>query len=91
MENIEYWKLPDSGIWEEAKENRTSSCGAVVSGLVYMKNMGFKVDIPKLVDGMHHYLYKLLPQETKTRETDLSLLTLIFPFLFFLKEWHYLL
>lgn len=82
LEAIEYWHDADSGIWEEQEEIRASSIGAVVRGLRAIKGL-CRADISPswdLIEKGREYLGRLLPYETLTRENDMALLTLIFPF-----------
>lgn len=78
---IEYWKDKDSGIWEEIEEVRSSSLGACAAGLRALKSLDIAIDIPEwLICAGEDSLKKLLPRETETRDDDLALLTLIYPF-----------
>lgn len=73
-----YWEDKDNGIWEENREVRSSSIGACVAGL---KNVADLVYVPaEMIAKGYEALYKLFPKETKTRNTDLALLTLIYPY-----------
>jgi GH15 family glucan-1,4-alpha-glucosidase len=82
LEAIEYWNDIDSGIWEEIEEVRSSSVGACIAGLRALKALNIKgLEIPEWLIGVgEHSLKKLLPRETATRDDDLALLTLIYPF-----------
>jgi len=79
FESIEYWHYADSGAWEENEEIRCSSIGAVVSVLTGIRILGFDVK-QELIDKGHRTLNELLPRETATRDVDLNLLSLIYPF-----------
>lgn len=75
---IEYWHDADNGMWEENEEVHASSIGACVAGLVAVKGM---VVVPQvLIDNGKEALNKLLPRESVTKETDLALLSLIYPY-----------
>jgi len=82
LEALEYWKDPDSGIWEEQEEIRASSIAAVWRGLRHMKSLCRADVVPKwdLITSAEEYLNRLFPYETLTRHDDMALLTLIFPF-----------
>lgn len=76
---LRYWDDPDNGIWEEYEEVHASSIGAVVAGLRAIRQVGF--DVPQeLIDRGQHALDRILPRESKTKRTDLALLTLIYPY-----------
>ena len=78
LESIEYWHDKDNGMWEESEEIHASSIGACVAGLkkiskiVYVKN--------DLIKKGQDALNKLLPRESETKECDLALLSLIYPY-----------
>ncbi len=82
IEALEYWKDMDSGIWEEDEGIRSSSIGAIVSGLKAIKELNRNdIVIPEnLIMKGKIVLSQLLPNETKYRDVDMSLLTLIYPF-----------
>jgi phosphorylase kinase alpha/beta subunit len=76
--SVEYWHDKDNGIWEENEEIHASSVGACIAGLKAVKSI---VDIPEgLIEKGEETLNALLPRESETKETDLALLTLIYPF-----------
>lgn len=80
LNSIEYWHDPDSGIWEENQEVRSSSIGSVVRGLKTAAQLPY-ITIPEgAIEKGEAALRALLPRETANRFTDLALLTLIFPF-----------
>lgn len=79
LEAIEYWNCEDNAIWEENEEIHASSVGACLAGLTAIKFLGFKVN-NKLLDEAHYSLNKLLPRESVTKDVDLALLTLVYPF-----------
>ncbi|MEM4240181.1 MAG: glycoside hydrolase family 15 protein [Candidatus Woesearchaeota archaeon] len=75
---IEYWHDADNGIWEENEEVHASSVGACVAGLQSVKGL---VVVPQiLIDNGKEALNRLLPRESMTKETDLALLSLIYPY-----------
>ena len=78
LKSVEYWQDADNGVWEENEEVHASSVGACVAGL---KKISKIVDVPKsLVKKGKDVLNELLPRESVTKETDLALLSLIYPF-----------
>lgn len=75
---IEYWQDEDNGMWEENEEVHASSVGACVAGLLAVSPL---VDVPAwLVSKGFAALNALLPRESVTKETDLALLSLIYPY-----------
>ena len=80
LEAIHYWHDKDNGMWEENEEIHASSVGACVAGL---KAIG-KIDgitVPqKLIQDGEDALNKLLPRESETKDVDLALLSLIYPY-----------
>ncbi len=78
LESIEYWHDQDNGIWEENEEVHASSIGACVAGL---KKLSKYFHIPHgLIEKGIKKLNILLPRESITKEVDLALLSLIYPF-----------
>ncbi len=78
--NIEYWRDPDNGIWEENMEIHASSIGSVVAALKKARQVDW-LSVPEdaVVKG-EEALRDLLPRESATKFADLALLTLIYPF-----------
>jgi len=78
--SIEYWKDSDNGVWEEYEELHASSIGACVAGLKAI----LKTDLTKvpkeLIQKGEEALKKLIPRESRSKFTDLALLSLIYPF-----------
>ena len=84
LESIEYWHDKDNGMWEENEEIHASSIGACVTGL---KKIGKILNVPKdLIKKGEIALNKILPRESETKETDLALLSLIYPYDIVTKE-----
>lgn len=80
LKSIEYWHDPDNGVWEEYEEVHASSIGACVAGLKSISKTGL-VQMPlHLIEKGEEALAKLMPRESKTKFTDLALLSLIYPF-----------
>jgi phosphorylase kinase alpha/beta subunit len=78
LESIEYWHNPDNGMWEENEEVHASSIGACLAGLEQIKHI---VYVPKhLIDKGRDALNRLLPCESETKNVDLALLSLIYPY-----------
>jgi phosphorylase kinase alpha/beta subunit len=78
LESIEYWHDKDNGMWEENEEVHASSVGACVAGL---DKISILVDVDKdLIEKGKNTLKKLLPKESETKQVDLALLSLIYPY-----------
>ncbi|MFC1722557.1 glycoside hydrolase family 15 protein [Nanoarchaeota archaeon] len=78
LESIEYWHDCDNGIWEENEEIHASSVGACVAGL---KKISHIVHVSQdLIKKGQLTLNHLLPRESDSKDTDLALLSLIYPF-----------
>jgi phosphorylase kinase alpha/beta subunit len=76
---LRYWEDADNGMWEEAEEVHASSIGAVLGGLLAIRDVGF--DVPQhAIDRGREALDALLPRESATKDTDLALLSLIYPY-----------
>ncbi|MFS0823456.1 glycoside hydrolase family 15 protein [Bacillus sp. 1P02SD] len=78
LECLQYWQAKDNGMWEENMEVHASSIGACVAGLNAVKILvNVKEDLIKKGEIA---LRNLLPRESETKETDLALLSLVFPY-----------
>jgi phosphorylase kinase alpha/beta subunit len=78
LNSIQYWQDADSGMWEENEEVHASSVGACVAGL---KKISKVVDVPQvLIQKGEEALNQLLPRESGSKDTDLALLSLIYPY-----------
>ena len=78
LQSIEYWHDKDNGMWEEYEEVHASSIGACFAGL---KKISKIVDVPKdLIRKGEEALNALLPRESETKEVDMALLSLIYPY-----------
>ncbi len=76
--SVEYWQDKDNGVWEENEEVHASSVGACVAGLREVIDL---VHVPEeMIRRGQETLNKLLPRESVTKEVDLALLSLIYPF-----------
>jgi len=80
LQSIEYWHDPDNGVWEEYEEVHASSIGAVVAGLRSIAKTGLAQVPLHLIEKGEEALQKLMPRESKSKFTDLALLSLIYPF-----------
>ncbi|MBI2663830.1 glycoside hydrolase family 15 [Candidatus Woesearchaeota archaeon] len=77
---IEYWHDRDNGMWEESEEVHASSVGACVAGLKMIQKIdGIEVE-QQLIKKGEETLNGLLPAESETKEADLALLSLIYPY-----------
>ncbi|MBI1936401.1 glycoside hydrolase family 15 [Candidatus Woesearchaeota archaeon] len=78
LKSVEYWHDKDNGMWEENEEVHASSIGACVAGL---KKINKIVNVPNdLIIKGQEALNKLLPRESETKEADMALLSLIYPY-----------
>jgi len=78
LECVEYWHDEDNGMWEENREVHASSIGACVAGL---KAVRMLANVPEhIIAYGEEALRNLLPRESATKETDLALLSLIYPY-----------
>lgn len=84
LKSVEYWRDEDNGMWEENEEVHASSVGACVAGL---KKISKIVDVPpSLIKKGEQTLKELLPRESASKEVDLALLSLIYPYNVVTKE-----
>jgi GH15 family glucan-1,4-alpha-glucosidase len=84
LESISYWEDKDNGMWEENEEVHASSIGACLAGL---KAISKHVYVPnELIKKGQEALNNLLPRESETKEVDLALLSLIYPYNIISKE-----
>jgi GH15 family glucan-1,4-alpha-glucosidase len=80
LETIEYWIDEDNGMWEENEEIHASSVGACTAGLQMIKrHTNIKINTELITKGKLT-LKAILPRESKQKFTDLSLLSLIYPY-----------
>jgi phosphorylase kinase alpha/beta subunit len=78
LNSVQYWCDKDNGMWEEKEELHASSVGACVAGLKKISKM---VDVPLvLIQKGEEALNNLLPRESESKETDLALLSLVYPY-----------
>ena len=84
LKSIEYWHDKDNGMWEENEEVHASSIGACVAGLKKIRKI---IKVPaNLIRKGEKALNKLLPRESVTKEVDMALLSLIYPYKIVTKE-----
>lgn len=75
---LEYWHDKDNGMWEENEEIHASSVGACLAGLIAVKDL---IYVPEdYINKGKKALNQLLPRESTTKEVDLALLSLIYPY-----------
>ncbi|GIN86666.1 hypothetical protein J6TS2_30520 [Heyndrickxia sporothermodurans] len=78
LDCLQYWQAKDNGMWEENMELHASSIGACVAGLKAVKML---VHVEEdLIQKGEEALRFLLPRESETKDVDLALLSLIFPY-----------
>ncbi|MBU2561069.1 MAG: glycoside hydrolase family 15 [Nanoarchaeota archaeon] len=78
LNSIQYWQDPDNGMWEENEEVHASSVGACVAGLRKISKI---IDVPQvLIQKGEETLNRLLPRESGSKDTDLALLSLVYPY-----------
>ncbi len=78
LNSIQYWQDKDNGVWEENEEVHASSVGACVAGL---KKISKIIDVPAvLIQKGEETLNQLLPRESESKDVDLALLSLIYPY-----------
>ena len=78
LRSVQYWHDEDNGVWEENEEVHASSVGACVAGLKAVQGI-VDVDEELIQKGMET-LNSLLPRESATKEVDMALLSLIYPY-----------
>lgn len=78
LESVKYWEDRDNGVWEEWEELHASSIGACVAGLKQVKGL---VKVPDhLIERGEVVLRRIVPRESDSKDVDLALLSLIYPF-----------
>lgn len=78
--SVRYWEKPDNGMWEEDFDMHSSSIGAVLGGLSYIKRrLSIVVPEPMITLG-REALNNLLPNESPHRGVDMAQLSLIWPY-----------
>ena len=78
LNSVEYWHDKDNGMWEENEEVHASSVGACVAGLKKAKGIA---NVPEeLIQKGEDALKVILPKESETKDVDMALLSLIYPY-----------
>lgn len=78
--SVRYWEKPDNGMWEENLDMHSSSIGAVLGGISYVKRR-LPVVVPEsMITLGRETLNKLLPNESLHRSVDMAQLSLIWPY-----------
>lgn len=88
LRSVEYWHNPDFGMWEECKIRHSSSIGAVVGGLSYVRRRRMAVVAGPLIRYGESALRAILPYESQdlcgrphhNHHADSSQLSLIWPY-----------
>lgn len=88
LRSVEYWHRPDFGMWEECKIKHSSSIGAVVGGLSYIKKQRLAIVPDSLVESGQKTLHQILPFESRdncgrphhNHDCDAAQLSLIWPY-----------
>ncbi len=88
LDSIMYWRDLDNGMWEENEEVHASSVGACLAGLKLIQHCIFRFDkfnrrivVPReLIVRGEETLKALLPRESPTKEVDMALLSLVYPY-----------
>jgi len=80
LTNVEYWKTPDNGMWEECLDLHASSIGAAIKGLCSIKEAELAFVPNELIHRGEEALANLLPNESPDREVDMAQLSLIWPY-----------
>ena len=80
LNTIQYWQDPDNGIWEEDLEVHASSIASVLAALEKVKKVAWLVVPEEMVKKGEQALHSILPRESENKFSDLSLLSVIYPF-----------
>lgn len=80
LEAIHYWHDADNGMWEENEEIHASSVGACVAGLKAIAKVDGIIVPAQLIENGEKALQQLLPKESESKDSDLALLSLIYPY-----------
>lgn len=85
---VEYWHMPDFGMWEECRIRHSSSIGAVVGGLSYVRRRRLALVADPLICLGEAALLEILPHESRDlcnkphhrHDCDAAQLSLIWPY-----------
>jgi len=80
LTSVRYWEFSDHGMWEEGIDLHASSIGAVVAGLTGIEEQKLAIVPSELVLRGQETLNWLLPNESPGRDTDMALLSLVWPY-----------
>ena len=88
LRSSEYWQRPDFGMWEECDIKHSSSIGAVVGGLKYIRKQRLAVVPEQLIQIGEDRLDRMLPYESRdlclrrhhNHDCDAGQLALIWPY-----------
>jgi len=88
LRSAEYWHKPDFGMWEECNIRHSSSIGAVVGGLKYIRKQRLAMVPEQLVQYGESALDAMLPNESRdscsrkhhNHDCDAGQLALIWPY-----------
>ncbi|MEK7561187.1 MAG: glycoside hydrolase family 15 protein [Patescibacteria group bacterium] len=88
LRSMEYWDQPDFGMWEECLIRHSSSIGAIVGALSYLKRQQLAVVPDRLIEFGNEALWRILPYESRDRcwrphhhhDCDAAQLALIWPY-----------
>lgn len=79
--SIRWYESPDYGVWEEGPELHSSSIGAVLAGLMSVRDHIDEVRVPgRFIEQGREALARVLPRESVSRPYDLAQLSLIWPY-----------
>jgi len=79
--SIRWYESPDYGVWEEGPELHSSSIGAVLAGLMSVRDNIDEVRVPaRFIEQGRDALARVLPRESVSRPYDLAQLALIWPY-----------
>jgi phosphorylase kinase alpha/beta subunit len=78
LNTCRYHEDPDNGMWEEWREVHASSVGAVVAGLISVRDIVFVPE--EMIRNGLLALNRLFPHESESRAIDLAQLSLIYPY-----------
>lgn len=80
LNSVKYWKSPDNGMWEEGLDSHSSSVGAALAGLAYVKRRQIAVVPESMITLGTETLNNLLPMESTAHDIDMAQLSLIWPY-----------
>ena len=79
--SIRWYEAPDYGVWEEGPELHSSSIGAVLGGLMSVRQHIDEVRVPsRFIELGYEALKKALVRESVSRPYDMAQLSLIWPY-----------